>query len=80
MSLVEPKVQRAAQKMGDHLGAILALFKAGAKGTIFIRHPDTPDGSRDLMVTSDTLDEAIPALVRLRDRGDRLDGTTAVPR
>jgi hypothetical protein len=46
----------------QHLAEIHGLFLPGSKITILIRQPDHPDGSRDLVMTDDTLHAAVNAL------------------
>lgn len=56
------RVQDASEIIADHMDAILAQFKPGVKITVIIRHPATPDGSKDFIQTNDTIDDAIAAL------------------
>lgn len=58
----QSKVQSVAEEIGDHMDAILRLFKPGAKITVLVRTPDYPDGSRDMLMTSDDIENAIAAL------------------
>jgi hypothetical protein len=54
------------QAVGDHvmdcMDSILAHFKPGAKITVVVRQPDFPDGSRDMVVTTDEIEPVIKAL------------------
>lgn len=56
------KVQNASEIAADHMDAILALFKPGSLITVLVRQPNKPDGSRDFILSNDTLDGAIEAL------------------
>lgn len=73
MTHLSPVVQSAGEKVADHMDAIAALFKPGAKITVLVRAPGFPDGSRDFVQTNDTLDEAIAALT-LRKTAPTLKG------
>lgn len=57
-----PRVQSAAEKIADHMNAILGLFKPGAKITVVVRNTAVSDGSRDFIQTNDTIDNVIAAL------------------
>ena len=61
------------EQIGDHMAEIVQLFKPGVKITVVVRTPDYPDGSRDMILTSDTFDRVIAAL-RLREVGPTLEG------
>ena len=62
-----PDVQRVGQIIGEHLGEIASLFKPGTKLTFLARRPNAPDGSQDMVMTDDTLADAIAALTIRRD-------------
>jgi hypothetical protein len=55
-------VQDASEIVSDHMDAILKCFKPGALITVVVRHPDKPDGSKNMVLTNDTIDGAIEAL------------------
>lgn len=57
-----PLVQRVGVRVADALHELSSLFKPGAKLTFLARHPDAPDGSRDMVITEDDLGEVIAAL------------------
>jgi hypothetical protein len=69
-----PRVREAAEIIGDHLDAILSLFKPGKKITVVVRDPEAPDHSRDLVQTNDDIDEAIKALARRKIDNGTLRG------
>lgn len=56
------KVQDVSEIVAEHMDAILACFKPGAKIIVLIRRPEKPDGSQDFILTNDTIDAAITAL------------------
>jgi hypothetical protein len=60
-------VRGVGHLISEHLGEIAALFKPGTKLTLLARQPHMPDGSQDMVLTDDTLDRAIAALVIRRD-------------
>jgi hypothetical protein len=67
-----PDVQRVGRVIGEHLAEIAPLFKEGVKLTLLARCPDAPDGTRDLVLTNDTLGAAITALTtRHREESSR---------
>jgi hypothetical protein len=55
-------VQQVGAEISRHLNEIAELFKPGAKLTFVSRSPDFPDGSRDMVLTSDDLGAVIAAL------------------
>lgn len=59
-----PGVARTGNIIADHLDKISRLFKPGAKLTIVVRRPDMPDGSQDMIISDDTVDDVIAALGR----------------
>lgn len=59
----------AQNRMRQHADEIKELFVDGAKITILVRQPSYPDGSRDFVLTDDTLKEAIEALT-IREAAD----------
>lgn len=59
---MSPEVQRVGREIQWHLGEIAELFKPGVKLTFLARHPDSPYGTADMVLTDDTLFEAIAAL------------------
>jgi hypothetical protein len=53
-----------AAEIHEHLGAIAALFKPGAKLTLLIRNDFGPGVDADVVITNDSLPEAIAGLKR----------------
>lgn len=66
-------VKKLADVAAEYLSGILSHFKDGAKITLLVRTPDKPDGSQDLILTTDTLDDAITALT-LRKTAPTIEG------
>jgi len=64
----DSQVREAGAVIASHLAQIEGLFKreAGVKITLIARSPGFPDGRRDLVITSDTIDDAIAALEKSR--------------
>jgi hypothetical protein len=58
-------MQDVKEEINWHLERISHLFKPGAKLTILVRHPHIPDGDADVLLTDDTLTEAVEAIKRL---------------
>lgn len=58
-------IQIVEEKICRHLDQIGKMFK-NPKITILVRNPDLKDG--DLILTEDSMDEAIKALEKARDR------------
>lgn len=56
------KVRFAGEVIETHLLQIEKVFKPGMKLTLVARHPDHPDGSRDMVVSGDDLNLVIAAL------------------
>lgn len=65
------ELQHVVDQVSDHMSAILGHFKGGAKITVLVRSPEATDGSRDFVLTNDTLDQAIAALQQRRADADR---------
>jgi hypothetical protein len=59
---MNPALEHARDEISDHMDAIVALFKPGVKITVLVRTPSHPDGSRDLLMTSDTIGAIVKAL------------------
>lgn len=57
-----PLVQATGQEIADRLADIADMFKPGAKLTLLVRHPDYPNGDRDVVITDDSLAAVIDAL------------------
>lgn len=57
-------IAKARDEIASHMDAIVALFKPGVKITVLVRTPSHPDGSRDMVMTDDIIDEAVAALLR----------------
>ena len=70
------RVQAVGALVEECAHAIAAQFKPGAKVTIVVRTPTHPDGSRDMVVTSDDIDAVIGAL-RTRAEAERAAGAAA---
>lgn len=62
MTQPTPEVQRAAEKTGEHMTAILGLFKPGAKILVVVHRAGHPD--QDFILTNGSLDEAVEAIRR----------------
>ena len=60
-------IANAADRIADHMDDILGLFKPGMKITVFVRNPAHPDGSQDMLMTSDTIDNIITAISQRKD-------------
>ncbi len=63
------KLANVAEAVGDYMDAILAYFKTGRKITVLVRSPEHADGSQDFLMTSDSIDEAVAALLRRKHDG-----------
>lgn len=64
---VPPILQSVVEIVADHMDAILKCFKPGAKITVLVRHPDTPDGRKDFLLSDDDLALAVVALQQRLD-------------
>ena len=53
---------RVGDRIAGHLNEIKRLFKPGVKVTVLVRTLSHPDGTRDLVMTDDTIADAIKAL------------------
>lgn len=62
------KVQAAGEYVGELADEIKKQFKPPMRITILVRMPDHPDGSRDFILTDDTLDEVVAAIARRKDQ------------
>lgn len=58
----------ARLEAGEHLDAVLQLFKPGAKGTLLVRSPDgeSQPGAHDFVITNDDLAEVAAMIDRRR--------------
>lgn len=65
-----PRVKAAGAVISDHLNEIATLYNREMKLTLLVRDPSAPDGSRDMVLTSDKLTEAIQAL-SIREKAER---------
>jgi hypothetical protein len=63
------KLAHARVEIADHLEGVRALFNEPVKLTIIVRNPAHPNGTRDLVLTDDTTEEAIAALRQLEEIG-----------
>lgn len=66
------KLDTIHHSISRRMAEIRRLFEPRARLTVLIRYPEHPDGSRDIAVavTDDSLEEAIAALARLKQRED----------
>ena len=62
---MNPDIQNAGERVADLADEIKRLFKPPMHVTVLVRMPEFPDGSRDFILTDDTLDKAEEA-IRLR--------------
>lgn len=62
-------VDIVGSRIADLADEIGLMFKPGAKVTVIVRAPGFND--RDLLVTSDTIDEVIALLQRSKERDER---------
>lgn len=62
--MTDGMLAEASRAIAAHMDAIVALFKPGVKITVVVRTPSHPDGSRDLVMTDDIIDEAVAAMLR----------------
>lgn len=62
--MTDGMLAEASHTIAAHMDAIVALFKPGVKITVVVRTPSHPDGSRDLVMTDDIIDEAVAAMLR----------------
>jgi hypothetical protein len=58
-------LQKVAEDVQDHMDAILANFKPGAKITVLVRTPGKP--TANFCMTSDELDEVAAMVQRRKD-------------
>lgn len=58
----------ARAEAGEHLDAVLQLFRPGAKGTLLVRSPDgeSQPGAHDFVITNDDLAEVAAMIDRRR--------------
>jgi hypothetical protein len=68
-------VQEAANSIAGLLDQIAEHFDDGAKLTLIVRFPDTPDGSADLVETTDDPAQAAKAVIRMLANQRRTEGT-----
>jgi hypothetical protein len=61
---VTDALEHVRHDVAEHLEGIKSMFVAGAKISVFVRHPGYPD--RDFVLTDDNLAEVIK-MVRRRD-------------
>lgn len=79
MSDGTPEERRIRIRMGqvhaqiaDHCAEIAKLFRDDAKVTVLVRNPAYgKDHSADIFVSDDTPDEAIAAILALKDKNER---------
>ncbi len=60
--MLSQKVHRAGERVAELADQIREVFKPPMHVTVLVRMPEFPDGSRDFILTDDTLDAAIAAL------------------
>lgn len=64
----DPIVENVGHRIAELLAETESMFKPGVKLTFIARNSDCPDGSQDMIVTSDSIAEAIRALeIRRRE-------------
>lgn len=56
-------------EVAEHCSQVAKYFKPGAKVTILIRNPHLADG--DMVVSDDSMDSAIGALARLKEKEEK---------
>jgi hypothetical protein len=56
-------------EIANHCGEIADLFKPGVRITILVRNPNLEDA--DVLVTDDSIDSAIAALGKLKEKEER---------
>jgi len=71
---ITPRVQDVGEQIGDHMDAILALFKPGRKITVLVRSPDAADHAGDLLLTNDDLGQVLAAVKRRQNPAGTLEG------
>lgn len=59
------------ERIADRAASIAAMFSDSVKVTIIVRNQEHPDGSRDVLLTNDRLDDAIAAARRVEATGDK---------
>lgn len=59
---MENKIDLVCSEIEIYLTKIKTFFKSSAKITLIVRHEGTEDGSKDLILTDDSLADAIVAL------------------
>lgn len=64
----EVELRWAREQASEKLAQIATLFKPHMKATLLIRSPAFPDGTRDFMLTNDTIPDAIASLELLAKR------------
>lgn len=64
----EHRLRQARHDASVLLDRIQQLWNPGMKVTLLVRSPDHPDGTRDFLLTDDTLDAVIAALEILKTR------------
>jgi hypothetical protein len=59
---MKPRFEVVRDSIAEHAEEIAQMFKPRVLVTILVRSPAFPDGSRDLVVTADTLPKVLRAL------------------
>lgn len=57
-------LEAVRDRLSDLLDDVKTYFKPGVKVTLVVRTPTHADGSRDLILTDDILNEAVGAILR----------------
>lgn len=60
------RTREVGDAIAQHLAEISMYFKPVMKLSLLAREPDYPDGSRNILVSDDEIDDMIAALERLR--------------
>jgi len=67
--MITDKVRATHAAVAEQCAHIAGFFKPDARITVLIRNPSLPDG--DMVVSDDSMDLAIEALARLKDREEK---------
>lgn len=80
MSELTPRLQELHDEIVEHCEAIARRFTEPVKVTVFVRNPAHPDGSRDILISSDTDEALFPAIHRCAANPNNLHSEVEVPR
>lgn len=69
-------VEQLHRELEGILNDVGGLFVPGAKITLLVRQPSHPDGTADVVVSNDTIDDAVAALLirKVDTRGTVIQG------